>query len=105
MTPVASFFCRCAAPARYRLMAIHPVAIAIYEGRPPAPRRIAPGRLHLDHIGPHVGQNLGGAGPGQVLRKIDDPHTGQRSDRGPALAGIGVILLQLIETGSEWSSE
>ena len=36
---------------------------------------VAAGRLHLDHVGPQIGQQHGAEGAGQVLPEIDDPQT------------------------------
>ena len=43
---------------------------------------VAPGRLHLDHLGALVGKQHGAEGSGQHLRQVDHPQSGQRA---PAL--------------------
>ena len=67
------------------LVAVHnleEVALPPDERRPPSPRRVAPGRLHLDDIGAEVAQDLGRERPGEVLRKVDHAHTRERRDGG-----------------------
>ena len=46
----------------------------------PLARGVAlPGPLHLDHLGPHVGQDHGAEGTRHVLGEVEHPEPGQRS--------------------------
>lgn len=49
------------------------------QDRPDLPRDVAAGRFHLDHIRAHVAQRLGGIGPHQNGRDIDDADAVQRT--------------------------
>jgi hypothetical protein len=49
-------------------------------GRRPPTERVAVLGFGLDHVGPGVGQQLGGVGPGDLRRRVDDPQPAEHAD-------------------------
>ena len=59
-------------------------------GRRPGARVVAaPRALHLDHLGPHVAQDLGAGGAGDVLGQVGDEKSGQRGIHGSPIIARG----------------
>ena len=57
--------------------------------RSPAPRRVAVGRLDLDHVRAEVGEQHRAVRPGEDRRAVGDPDPGERPEAGLELAATG----------------
>ena len=68
--------------------------------RPDPAHRVAAGRFDLDHIGPHVAQDLGGVGRHQHARDVDDPHAVQGACGHGALGVRGRIEVSVATPAS-----
>ena len=90
-------------PRLLALTARKPGDTPFQKGGPQLARVVALGPLHLDDVGAHVREDLGGHRPRQVLRDLDDANALEREHRRGAHAFAAAIASSM--TGSKrWPS-